>query len=187
MEELGEAFSEALNQEIGEWSKKYWGNAEQEYKKECCEIVFNSSALTSEQKQFLRSYVMEVKGIETEAISIDMRLLHIISDIKIIFFKIGEKFNLKKCKKEFVNAAKRSVSDMNHDATTQNNGKFNMWRKKLKQGLEARITSFNPNLADLAEELNACEKELERLNEQEKLLSDSKADLEKLLDFYEEE
>ena len=187
MDELGEAFSKYVNKEIGEWSKKYWKDAEQEYKKECCEIVFNSLALTSEQKQFLRSYVMEAKGIETEAISINMRLLHIISDRRIIFFKIGEKFNLKKCKKEFVNAAKHSISDMNHDATTQNNGKFNMWRKKLKQGLESRITSFNPNLADLAEKLNVCEKELERLNEQEKLLSESKADLEELLDFYEEE
>lgn len=172
---------------VNSWSGTYWSDAEQKYKKRCCEIITESAFLTKEQKKFLNEYVMGAASIEVENIKMDLRRAKIIRDKKFLFFKIGEKFHLSSCKEKFVSSLNRAAMLMNSRAVSENEGKFKQWRNGMEAGFESKISAFNPALAQLTDDMEKCRREIERINKQRNVLGRQKELLEGLLDFKEVE
>lgn len=179
-------FGQNFKSKFDKWSGQYWKKATQKYKDECCRVILESAELTKEQKDFLCAYVMEDAGINVELVSINMREERIIRDRRLLFFKIGEQFKLKKCEKWLTDYLTREMIVKTQGVVDRNRSRFLGWANQLDVGFKGKIASFNPTLARLTGELEYCRKEMERLNIQEDLLSSKKDELNTLLDFYKE-
>ncbi len=174
-----------IRQDVGSWSNQYWSKAEEDYKLQCCKVVMESSILTEDQKIFLRDYVMKSAGIEIKEVKMDMYKENIIKDKKILFIKIGEKFDVESCKTSFVNSVNTASLNMSSKAQNDNKKRFDEWRIKLEKDLKSKIAAFNPSLVKLADELSTCRHEIGRLTKQRNILNEQRDVLESLLEFYE--
>nr|WP_144364098.1 dynamin family protein [Lacrimispora amygdalina] len=169
--------------ESWEESNEFWKEKAQFFKNECIKIVTGSKALTSQQKEAVCMYILNAVYVTPPAVTLNLRSNKVIRDKRIMFFKIGEIFDEKKCIKEFDNQISYIKAYVAQQSKDKSHEKFNKWRNDLQTGIRKQLASLNPELSLLNEQLEECKNKVETLKGQHIILEEKSEDLDKLLGF----
>ena len=166
--DIVEVFLKKWHEEIVTFSRNFWINKTEDYKKECVKVI-TGSEITDEQKKSLREIVFSADSPEFTDMPFtfesDFRVVKKILWIKLLNKKLFSKidtFLTTKC------------GEQNIDIQKLHSEEFNEWTVRLESELDKKMDEFNEQLRKWTEEINYLESNRNfienHLNESKRLL-----------------
>lgn len=151
-----------LSENINEKANLFWEERAKKLKQEYCSIIHGSKALTEEQKKILESVIRYKAFIRMTKIEFDLRGTGVIRFKKFLFWeREKEKIDIKLCcnifKMNFENVTRAKTMDLEK----RSGNEFKLWAEKLLKKLHIEMTTFNPELRNLSQQISKFENEIE--------------------------
>lgn len=178
-DDLLRPFSGIANQEID----NFWSDKSESFKKQCIDIVRNSSALTDKQKKVLEQAVQSKSNMAIAPVDLDLRKTHVIKHKKIVFIieLRSEIFDYKKCSNQIMKSFNGEVRNHLGESVKENNNNFTTWMEDLLDILTRELCTFNSELAEYANRIKDMETDIERKKKSKKVLKENSERINELL------
>lgn len=196
LSELTKAYQEDITnyaKEATESTEKYWAECTQDLKDKLLKIVYDSDALTKDQKKLLADNLMETAKVPNRHDVFRLALEKTDSLVGKIFRALGQKQWAEKMQKvredkgawieQYRSTLKENIAKNNLDATTMNEQYFKEMRDAVIGKLQNNIISFNPELKEIADKLAKYEKEIDTKNAQISQIEEEKRKIEQQIAF----
>lgn len=176
------------SKETSENIKNYWYERGDELKDSLLKIVFGSDALTPEQKLLLEREVIEIAKVPDVHTALDIcnKEKAVKETISVLWWK-WSRIKIKKDEviKEYKKSLNADLMRNNAAASTDNEKLFSDWIKRIKSDLIRMVTSLNPELAHLEEDIKKQEEIIIEKSKQRQRIQEELEAIERLLEFEE--
>lgn len=170
-------------QETNTVIKDFWGKKSDQFKEECMKVIHDSDALTAEQKQMLKSVVLQKSNMSMYLPWLPFREIGVIRKKRFLFWKRkSEKFDIKRCCNELIKNFNDAIRTRNTDVISTNEKNFKDWTDRLINLLTEKLCDFNSDLSSCSQRIEAIEADIDSKKKCERMLNESKKYIDKLLD-----
>ena len=174
--------------ETSKKAKEYWNKCWDELRQALLQIVFDSDALTEEQKVLLRQEVDEIAKVPElhTILNISSKEKAVKEIIPVLWWKWSRiKIKRDEVARLYRESLKMDFARNNTVAGTENEKMFSDWIKQIKSDLIRVVSSLNPELTRLENELRKQRKIVEEKSKQRQVIQAELESIERLLEFEE--
>lgn len=140
----------------------FWKMKQEEFKKAIISIIVESPNLTSEQKDLLKNAIMQIDGTPNYNLSFEIHGEDIVGG-----FWFMKKLKTDEAKKKFMAGFDKGCAAVNDDLTTQSTQAFDKMISEVKSQFQYLVSTYNPKLLTLREQLKECNSKLNYMTQQQ--------------------
>ncbi len=140
----------------------FWKMKQEEFKKAIISIIVESPNLTSEQKDLLKNAIMQIDGTPNYNLSFEIHGEDIVGGFWFI-----KKLKADEAKKKFMAGFDKGCAAVNDDLTTQSTQAFDKMISEVKLQFQYLVSTYNPKLLTLREQLKECDSRLNYMTQQQ--------------------
>ena len=166
-------FTTLINQLLGQaiesmWDRAkaralgFWKMKQEEFKKALISIIVESPNLTSEQEDLIKNAIMQIDGTPNYDHS-----YWIHSDDIVGGFWFIKKLKTDEAKKKFMDGFDKGCISVSSALTDQSTQAFDSMISKVKSQFQYLVSTYNPKLLTLREQLKECNSKLNYMTQQQ--------------------
>ena len=140
----------------------FWKMKQEEFKEAIISIIVESPNLTSEQKDLLKNAIMQIDGTPNYNLSFEIHGEDIVGGFWFI-----KKLKADEAKKKFMAGFDKGCAAVNDDLTTQSTQAFDKMISEVKLQFQYLVSTYNPKLLTLREQLKECDSRLNYMTQQQ--------------------
>ena len=183
--------SASVKKNISNHSEWYWNLKHDVFQSECCTLVMENKWLTSEEKNYVKKYVMSIVPINVEPVEISIqsddvsKYLIEIFGIKMINTK---NLNVSRLIDAYNEEMRKYITNINQRVISSHVEAFMNWQVELKNGLLEKVTWLNPELRKYTIKLGELQEDIKKIKRQQDIILSNQKKIDCLLDYtYKEE
>lgn len=140
----------------------FWKMKQEEFKKAIISIIVESPNLTSEQKDLLKNAIMQIDGTPNYNLSFEIHGEDIVGGFWFI-----KKLKADEAKKKFMAGFDEGSVNVTATLTEQSIKAFDSMISKVKSQFQYLVSTYNPKLLTLREQLKECNSKLNYMTQQQ--------------------
>ena len=156
-QEISSLWDGAKARAIGFWKMK-----QEEFKKALISIIVESPNLTSEQKDLIKNAIMQIDGTPNYTLSFEIHSEDVVGGF--LFIK---KLKTDDAKKKFMDGFDKGCISVSSALTDQSTKAFDTMISKVKSQFQYLVSTYNPKLLTLREQLKECNNKLNYMSQQQ--------------------
>lgn len=140
----------------------FWKMKQEEFKKALISIIVESPNLTSEQKDLIKNAIMQIDGTPNYDLSYEINGKDIVGGFWFI-----KKLKTDEAKKKFLDGFDKGCISVGSALTDQSTKAFDTMISKVKSQFQYLVSTYNPKLLTLREQLKECNNKLNYMSQQQ--------------------
>lgn len=140
----------------------FWKMKQEEFKKALISIIVESPNLTSEQKDLIKNAIMQIDGTPNYIHSFRIQSKDVVGGF--LFIK---KLKTDDAKKKFMDGFDKGCISVSSELTDQSTQAFDLMISKVKSQFQYLVSTYNPKLLTLREQLKECNNKLNYMSQQQ--------------------
>lgn len=156
-QEISSLWDGAKARAIGFWKMK-----QEEFKKALISIIVESPNFTSEQKDLIKNAIMQIDGTPNYTLSFEIHSEDVVGGF--LFIK---KLKTDDAKKKFMDGFDKGCISVSSALTDQSTKAFDTMISKVKSQFQYLVSTYNPKLLTLREQLKECNNKLNYMSQQQ--------------------
>ena len=140
----------------------FWKMKQEEFKKALISIIVESPNLTSEQKDLIKNAIMQIDGTPNYDLSYEIHGEDIVGGFWFI-----KKLKTDEAKKKFMDGFDKGCMSVSSALTDQSTKAFDTMISKVKSQFQYLVSTYNPKLLTLREQLKECNSKLNYMTQQQ--------------------
>ena len=164
--------------------KQHWMNNAETLKNTLVAIITGSDALSAKQRDDLSEMITNHQGLLIEDGANKFVKAKYLKG-RILGFQLGtsERLNTKRLANSFNNLIAKNVKAMSEDLNENCYAAFRTWKENLCSLIEENITELNPQLKQMAELIKEETDKINRLTDNQRIISSSYEEIKELMDW----
>ena len=165
----------AAKDEVSAALKEYWLSNAQTLRNRLIEIITETDALTSTQREEIQTIIMNYEPLEfnDEADSIFIKARFLRGNFLGLRPNDSEKLNTKRLTDIYNDRIRKNVKEIAAMLNESCLGSFRNWLQKLQSVIEQNITDYNPRLRDMADMIREETEKIAELEEDQRTIGAS--------------
>lgn len=164
--------------------KQHWMNNAETLKNTLVAIITGSDALSAKQRDDLSEMITNHQGLLIDDGANKFVKAKYLKG-RILGFRLGtsERLNTKRLANSFNNLIAKNVKAMSEDLNENCYAAFRTWKENLCSLIEENITELNPQLKQMAELIKEETDKINRLTDNQRIISSSYEEIKELMDW----
>lgn len=164
--------------------KQHWMNNAETLKNTLVAIITGSDALSAKQRDDLSEMITKHQGLLIDDGANKFVKAKYLKG-RILGFQLGtsERLNTKRLANSFNNLIAKNVKAMSEDLNENCYAAFRTWKENLCSLIEENITELNPQLKQMAELIKEETDKINRLTDNQRIISSSYEEIKELMDW----
>lgn len=159
--------SDELNLDL----EKHWKTRTDVFLKIIRGLILKSQELTSEQKDILDAYILEVRSFTDEHFDFDLREQKGTKKGYIRLIPLGkENFDNSRCCSSFLNEFDSQIHERVKNAVERNEARFDVWCGEIIRAIMDKISTFNEEFKEAEQVISKLQEDIEIKNKNCQLL-----------------
>ncbi|KSV60389.1 dynamin family protein [Acetivibrio ethanolgignens] len=165
----------AAKDEVSAALKEYWLANAQELRNRLVEIITETDALTSTQREELQTIIMNYEPLEfnDDADNIFIKARFLRGNFLGLRSNDSEKLNTKRLTDIYNDRIRKNIKEIAVMLNESCLGSFRNWVQKLQSVIEQNITDYNPRLRDMADMIREETEKIAELEEDQRTIGAS--------------
>ncbi len=178
--------SDNVKQKIFYDSKFFWDAKCKELKDKCCNIIKEDENLSKEESEYLQGFIMNCTVVlyfpNHDSISVNDISKHIINIFGFQVFKLNT-INQRRTTSIYDQFLQDYITQISSRIKWHHIKAFNDFQKKLQNGIDDKIISFNPKLRKCNKKIHELGDEIKDLQVKKKKIEEAQSEINKLCEF----
>ena len=152
---------------IDDFTKEYWLENVEKFKKQLTSIITESNALTLEERNEISSIIMNYEPVSFDDEADDIF-------IKAKFLRgFSEKLNNKKLVDKYNSKISKNIMELAIYRNDKCKESFYQWEQKLRDVIDQNITEYNPELSSIASNIALLSDDIRKLEKEQNAIQES--------------